>query len=324
MRKQLLQWGCIGFAGLLALPGVTFAQQQAYTNSPVNMRAGPAGDYPIVTQLPGGVPVTVMGCISGYTWCDVVVPNLRGWVYAGRLSYPYQGGNVPILTYGTTIGLPIVTFSIGSYWGSYYRGRPWYNQQSRWANRPPPGPGPGRPPGYGGRPPPGPQPGHGGGASSRTTAGPRCGRASSGTTAGPRCGWPSSWATARSRCGWTSSAAPGQGAGGRPPGSQAAVGALRDHHPVMAAAEEMVVAVTAVVDKAVATAAAAAAKQQPAAARLTAIFRRSRAAARICAAATRKRRPKHHGFRVACARATRFENSPSRPSARFRGRLEHR
>ena len=193
MRKQLLKWSCIGFAGLLALPGVTFAQQQAYTNSPVNMRAGPAGDYPIVTQLPGGMPVTVMGCISGYTWCDVVVPNLRGWVYAGRLSYPYQGGNVPILTYGTTIGLPIVTFSIGSYWGSYYRGRPWYNQQSRWANRPPPRPGPGRPPGYGGHPPPGPQPGHGGGR----PPGPAPGQGAGGRPPGPP---------------------PGQGAGGRPPG----------------------------------------------------------------------------------------------------------
>jgi uncharacterized protein YraI len=206
MRKQLLQWGCIGFAGLLALPGVTFAQQQAYTNSPVNMRAGPAGDYPIVTQLPGGVPVTVMGCISGYTWCDVVVPNLRGWVYAGRLSYPYQGGNVPILTYGTTIGLPIVTFSIGSYWGSYYRGRPWYGQQSHWANRPPPGPGPGRPPGYGGRPPPGPQPGHGGGR----PPGPPPGQGAGGRPPGPPPG--------QGAGGRPPGPPPGQGAGGRPPG----------------------------------------------------------------------------------------------------------
>jgi uncharacterized protein YraI len=225
MRKQLLHWGCIGFAGLLALPGVSFAQQQAYTNSPVNMHAGPAGDYPIVTQLPGGVPVTVMGCISGYTWCDVVVPNLRGWVYAGRLSYPYQGGNVPILTYGTTIGLPIVTFSIGSYWGSYYRGRPWYSQQSHWANRPPPGPGPGRPPGYGGRPPSGPQPGHGGGG---RPPGPQpgqgAGRASSRTTTRPRCrvGRP----PGRPRCGRASArTTTGQGAGGRPPGPQPGQGA---------------------------------------------------------------------------------------------------
>ncbi|MFT4435375.1 SH3 domain-containing protein [Caballeronia sp. 15715] len=206
MRKQLLQWGCIGFAGLLAIPAVTFAQQQAYTNNAVNMRAGPAGDYPIVTQLPGGVPVTVMGCISGYTWCDVVVPNLRGWVYAGSLSYPYQGGNVPILTYGTTIGLPIVTFSIGSYWGSYYRGRPWYNQQSRWANRPPPRPGPGRPPGYGGRPPSGPPPGHGGGR----PPGPPPGHGAGGRPPGPPPG--------QGAGGRPPGPPPGQGAGGRPPG----------------------------------------------------------------------------------------------------------
>jgi uncharacterized protein YraI len=157
MRKQLIQWGCAGIAGLLALPGAAFAQQQAYTNSPVYMFAGPAGDYPAVAQLPGGVPVTVMGCVSDYSWCDVVVPNLRGWVYGANLSYPYQGNNVPILTYGMVIGLPIVTFSIGSYWDRYYRGRPWYNDRSRWESHPPPR----REPGEGGRPPQGPQSGHG-------------------------------------------------------------------------------------------------------------------------------------------------------------------
>src|SRR5258708_7180113 len=139
MRKQLIQWGCAGFAGVLAFPGAAFAQQQqAYTNSPVYVFAGPAEDYPAVAQLPGGVPVTVMGCVSDYSWCDVVVPNLRGWVYGANLSYPYQGNNVPILTYGMVIGLPIVTFSIGPYWDRYYRGRPWYNDRSRWESHPPP------------------------------------------------------------------------------------------------------------------------------------------------------------------------------------------
>lgn len=160
MKQHLMPW-LYAAAGLLALPAVALAQSQAYTNSSVNVRAGPARDYPVVTQLPGGVPVTVMGCISGYQWCDVAAPNLRGWVYAGRLSYPYRGSNVPVMSYGTVIGLPIVTFSIGTYWGNYYRGRPWYNQRSRWANHPPPPPprpGAGRPPG--GRPPGGPPPGN--------------------------------------------------------------------------------------------------------------------------------------------------------------------
>jgi uncharacterized protein YraI len=164
-----------GVAALLMLPAAAFAQTQAFTSTSVNLRAGPAPDYPVVSQLPPGVPVTVMGCISGYTWCDVALPNLRGWVYAAALSYPYQGNRVPVLNYGTVIGLPIVTFSIGTYWGNYYRGRPWYHNQSHWAHRPPGyghpsgrppghGGGHGRPPGHGagGRPPGGHPPGHGG------------------------------------------------------------------------------------------------------------------------------------------------------------------
>ncbi|MFM0012211.1 SH3 domain-containing protein [Paraburkholderia sediminicola] len=162
--KQHLVRCMYAAASLLALPAVASAQSQAYTNSTVNVRAGPASDYPVVAQLPGGVPVSVMGCISNYQWCDVAAPNLRGWVYAARLSYPYQGSNVPVMSYGTVIGLPIVTFSIGTYWGNYYRGRPWYGQQSRWAHHPPPPPprpGAGRPPGW--RPPGGPPPGNAGG-----------------------------------------------------------------------------------------------------------------------------------------------------------------
>ncbi|MGH8713573.1 MAG: SH3 domain-containing protein, partial [Casimicrobiaceae bacterium] len=60
------------------------------------------------------------------------------WIYAGSLVYPYQGGRVPLLSYGATIGLPIITFSIGNYWDRYYRGRPWYRNRSYWVRRPPP------------------------------------------------------------------------------------------------------------------------------------------------------------------------------------------
>ncbi|MFP3563339.1 SH3 domain-containing protein [Paraburkholderia sp. SIMBA_030] len=150
---------------LIAFSGTAFAQVQAYTNAPVDIYAGPAPDYPVVAEVPEGVPLTVMGCVEGYSWCDVAAPDLRGWVYGGSLSYPYQGANVPVMTYGVQIGLPVVVFSIDSYWGHYYRGRPWYHDAPRWANHPPPargGPPPargdvGRPPG----PPPGREPAYG-------------------------------------------------------------------------------------------------------------------------------------------------------------------
>lgn len=143
-----------------------YAQAQAYTSQPVDLFSGPSGDYPVVTELGPNVPVTVMGCVSDYSWCDVALPDLRGWVYADYLAYPYQGGYVPIEGYGAEIGLPIVTFALGAYWDSFYRGRPWYGDRDRWAQRPAPRFGehrPGPPPMRGGMPPErgGPPPGMG-------------------------------------------------------------------------------------------------------------------------------------------------------------------
>jgi uncharacterized protein YraI len=159
MKKLLNMSLGVGMAGLFCLSGGACAQQAAFTNAPVDVFAGPAPDYPVVSQLPQGLQVTIYGCVAGYTWCDVAVPNLRGWVDASALSYPYQGSNVPIPTYGASIGLPIVAFSLGAYWGSYYHGQPWYHDQGRWINHASPRPGPGyghpqpQPQPYGGHPP---------------------------------------------------------------------------------------------------------------------------------------------------------------------------
>lgn len=155
---------CVAAGMAFAASGVR-AQSEAYTSEPVDLFAGPSDAYPVVTELGPNVPVTVMGCVSDYSWCDVALPGLRGWIYAGYLSYPYQGAYVPLMGYGAAIGLPIVTFSVGAYWGSFYRDRPWYGDRDRWAHAPPPGRGrppephyqggPGRPPPpqMGGRPP---------------------------------------------------------------------------------------------------------------------------------------------------------------------------
>jgi uncharacterized protein YraI len=137
--------------------------QTAYTTQDVNVHAGPSKDYPLVAWLRPGTQVAVAGCLSTWTWCDVVVGPNRGWVYARYLAYPYQNQNVPIISGGASLGLPIVTFSIVPYWNSYYRGRPWYGNRPHWQYRPPPSvspPSPPRPkpPPPGIRPPPQPKP----------------------------------------------------------------------------------------------------------------------------------------------------------------------
>ena len=148
--------------------------QQAQTAKWSHLRAGPAREYPEVLSLSPSTPLAVQGCLSDYSWCDVVAPdNSRGWIYGGNLIYPYQNAGVPVIQYGAMIGLPIVAFALGSYWGSYYQGRPFYRDRPRWdlwshqhrpTFRPPPPPhrpdfrAPPRPPGVRPGPPIGVRP----------------------------------------------------------------------------------------------------------------------------------------------------------------------
>lgn len=142
MRRQRLVAALAGLACSATLVGAQ-AQGSAYTNNPVNVMAGPADDYPVVAQLDANVTVSVLGCLDTYDWCDVALGDLHGWVYAGWLSYLYEGNIVPLLGYSVVIGVPVVVFTIDSYWGHYYRGRPWYKDRDHWRNAPHAGGSPG-------------------------------------------------------------------------------------------------------------------------------------------------------------------------------------
>lgn len=132
MRRRPLVYS-LG-ALLLASLGVASAQD-AYTSRPMNVRAGPDREYPLVAQLDAGAPLDVHGCLDDWSWCDVSFEDSRGWIYAGGISFVYQGGRVPLVSYGPRLGLPIISFSLMTYWGDYYRGRPWYAQRDTWSHR---------------------------------------------------------------------------------------------------------------------------------------------------------------------------------------------
>ena len=117
--------------------------------------AGPDPGYPTIAQLPAGTSVAVQGCTQGWGWCDVITLGMRGWVPGTFVQYYYQSQPVIIADYGAQIGIPIVAFAIGSYWGNYYRDRTFYRNRDYWYSRPYPTRPPPRPPGYrpGYRPP---------------------------------------------------------------------------------------------------------------------------------------------------------------------------
>ncbi|MFM0366957.1 hypothetical protein PQR35_39300 [Paraburkholderia sediminicola] len=107
----------------------------------------------MAAEVPEGVPLTVMGCVEGYSWCDVAAPDLRGWVYGGSLSYPYRGrecsGHDLRRADRAACRRVFGRFLLGA-------SLPWplVHDAARWANHPPPARG-GPPPARGevGRPP---------------------------------------------------------------------------------------------------------------------------------------------------------------------------
>ncbi|MFC5579737.1 SH3 domain-containing protein [Rhodanobacter terrae] len=137
----------------LAFPALARAAD-AYVTGNVNLRAGPDPDYPLIDQIPAGTEVDVQGCTDGWEWCDVIVFGNRGWIAGNYIEYEYDDRPVLVPEYGAQIGIPIVTFVIGDYWGHYYRSRPFYRDRDRWYSRPigrrPPPPPMSRP--YEGRP----------------------------------------------------------------------------------------------------------------------------------------------------------------------------
>ena len=126
-------------AVLAFAPGFANAQWVSYAAKPLNLRAGPAQEYPLVARVAAGMQISVQGCLDGYRWCDVVAGPYRGWAYAHNIYLPYQGANVPLLNYGPAIGVGIVGFAVGSYWDEHYRERPWYHRRQYWIDRPAPG-----------------------------------------------------------------------------------------------------------------------------------------------------------------------------------------
>jgi uncharacterized protein YraI len=123
---------------LLPLVGAAAQSQEAFTRQSANVRAGPDRSYPLVSQLGPGAPVQVMGCLDDWSWCDVAFDDNRGWVYGPFLLYGVPDDRVSLYTYGPSLGIPIIVFSLGPYWDDHYRHRPWYGGRDEWSHREPP------------------------------------------------------------------------------------------------------------------------------------------------------------------------------------------
>ena len=103
-------------AGASLLPGIAQAQApNGYATGNVNMRQGPSTSYAVITTIPRAASVTIYGCLSSYSWCDVDWRGYRGWVSANYLDFFYGGQRYAIIRYGAQYAIPVITFNFGTY-----------------------------------------------------------------------------------------------------------------------------------------------------------------------------------------------------------------
>ncbi len=129
--KRILGAAGAAFVAMTLSTTMADAASPARVSVDLNVRAGPGTQYPAVTVFPRGSRVNVIGCTSGIRWCDVSSRGTRGWVSARYLEFSHRGDRLIGPAYGAQIGLPIISFQIGNYWDRHYRGRPWYDQRTR-------------------------------------------------------------------------------------------------------------------------------------------------------------------------------------------------
>lgn len=121
---------------LLSAASASAYAQNAYVTANLNLRSAPDPDYPLITTLRAGTPVSVQGCIDDFLWCDVIAYGERGWVAGDYLEYDYDNRRVLLPSYGARIGIPIISFVIGDYWGRHYSHRSFYSHRNDWYHRP--------------------------------------------------------------------------------------------------------------------------------------------------------------------------------------------
>ena len=121
--------GILIAAAMLLLPSAALAAPGMVTAT-ASLRAGPGDGFPMVDRIPGGSHVNIHGCLKGDAWCDVSWSDDRGWVSSDELQWLYRNNYVYLSDYYDQIDVPVVPFVIGSYWSSYYAGRPFFQRRA--------------------------------------------------------------------------------------------------------------------------------------------------------------------------------------------------
>lgn len=119
MRHKVL----LGVLALLLLAPVQARAAEVFTMHPMDLRAGPKHDYPLLMIVPAKAKLRLFGCLKKYDWCDVASGKLRGWIRGNHIAVTQHGRNIRIQPNAEALGVPVLAFNQNTYWGRYYPDR---------------------------------------------------------------------------------------------------------------------------------------------------------------------------------------------------------
>lgn len=134
MSSRLKYIGILAAVMCFALPATAAMAEDGVAARSGTLRAGPGTNFPSIDQVSRGDDLNIYGCTEDYAWCDVSVNDERGWFPGSRIDYLDDGREVVISEVGPSIGIAILGFSVGEYWGAHYHNRSFYRQERRFEN----------------------------------------------------------------------------------------------------------------------------------------------------------------------------------------------
>lgn len=80
------------------IPTAALAQSAGSVTTDLNLRTGPGSNYGVIETIPAGSAVSINGCVTGTSWCQVDYSGQSGYAYAQYLTVAATSGETVVVS----------------------------------------------------------------------------------------------------------------------------------------------------------------------------------------------------------------------------------
>ncbi|TAL37459.1 MAG: hypothetical protein EPN97_05305 [Alphaproteobacteria bacterium] len=131
----------LGFFTLLLFAPVQARAASSMVVHKTHIFAGPANHYPKLALVRANTGLNLLGCTSGWRWCEIETHGIHGWVPSGNIKVIVYGRQIGVANYASHSWLPLIRFNEPVYWTKYYYDRDFCikrygkHHDNRWSQR---------------------------------------------------------------------------------------------------------------------------------------------------------------------------------------------